>query len=676
MNVGVARRSGWLVGAFAGLLGSACSEVGTPGELILAIGTDLAMPEQVDNVYLHVEVHGQTLLDNKYPIGAHDQSIPATLTLAAGSDIQPVTIRVAGLRRSQWRTFREVVTTVPFDRSALLRMPVQWLCDESARQVTTMENGANVTRTLSSCQEEGFSCQNGACVPNLVKAETLPDYEPEQVFGGASDPSHGSCFDTLSCMAGGVVVEPDASCSLELPSSEQVNVALRVARDGICDDTDTTCFVPLDRHQQLGWYERDGRMQLPEAACERLRERRVSAIYVSTDCPTKTPATPPCGTWTHVGRLPGGQISGPGGPGAPSVPGEMIKPVLPRAEELSRLAEGAQLCCPLLSDGNTLVTCACASKTNATIIRVDPNASKRSIETIGTINPPEGRDLMRFPAALYGGALYWAASGKIQRTPLIGSSSSPATFEVAGAIYERSTLVVGTAGVFVLASGVTSTSPVQMLAVNEGRKAQVYETGGTQPVYLFGDDESFLYLVKDVDAEADGGAIRRNSGIVRMNKATGVAELVAPEQMLSTADPARGGYTGVQVDGTQAYAMFEGMAAPSGAMPVRVERIDLTQPGRGTPLYDTTIDPALSQLGLVGTLDGAVVLSRIDYTSPGSKTVRSSSVLIVQASGTVRVLADFDGTDFAGPGLAHDAERMYWLNSSGRLFAFPRAGLR
>src|SRR5262245_34651458 len=101
-----------------------------PGQLVVSIETDMALPDQVDTIRVQVLVHGQALLDVPYEVGdgPDAQGIPATLTLLAGKDpTQPVTIRVQGIKGGIARTLREAVTTVPQNRSAHLRMPVQWL---------------------------------------------------------------------------------------------------------------------------------------------------------------------------------------------------------------------------------------------------------------------------------------------------------------------------------------------------------------------------------------------------------------------------------------------------------------------------------------------------------------------------------------------------------------------
>jgi hypothetical protein len=91
----------------------------------------MALPEQIDTIELQVTVNGTTLLDYPMPVGTDGdaQPIPATLTLVAGPDPSvPATIRVIGIRNGIPRTLRQVITTVPADRVAPLRMPVQWLC--------------------------------------------------------------------------------------------------------------------------------------------------------------------------------------------------------------------------------------------------------------------------------------------------------------------------------------------------------------------------------------------------------------------------------------------------------------------------------------------------------------------------------------------------------------------
>ena len=72
---------------------------------------------------------------------------------------------------------------------------------------------------------------------------------------------------------------PDDQCTVAMPSGGAgVNVGLRVADDGICDTTGTTCFVPLDGSSAEGWTEQDGRIALPPAVCAKLQSGLIAGV--------------------------------------------------------------------------------------------------------------------------------------------------------------------------------------------------------------------------------------------------------------------------------------------------------------------------------------------------------------------------------------------------------------
>ena len=258
-----------------------------------------------------------------------------------------------------------MTTTVPADRSASLRMPIQWLCDGTAQTVTeTGLHGETVDRLQSTCPD-GNTCIAGTCTPSMVPVQMLPDYKPQSVFGGATEAASGTCFDTVACMAGGMVVDPDrADCTIAKPTGvDGLNVALRVAADGICDDTGTTCFVPIDGNSGEGWSltPAGDRIILPPAVCSKLKQGTASALYVSTSCSTKTEAIPPCGPWSAVLRkCPGAHL-------------EAGTPPPPTAHLLGTLRPdggGGLPCCPLMIDGANLFTCVCPSAENATLVSI------------------------------------------------------------------------------------------------------------------------------------------------------------------------------------------------------------------------------------------------------------------------------------------------------------------
>lgn len=684
---GRARHSGKLSRLLAlalGLFASAgCDDSKPGGELVIAVSTDMAMPQQIDNVAVQVLMRGSIVFDQNYAVGSGAQNtmIPATLTLASGSTRDPVTIRVSGQKRGRWRTYREATTTVPVDRSALLRMPVQWLCDDSAKAVP-FRDSSGVTRIqmISAC-DDGNTCVAGQCLPTLLQEPNLPEYAPQQVFGGASQPERGQCFDTIPCMAAGSIVEPDAECTVPVPDGgNAVNVALRVTNDGICDSTTgTTCFVPLDEDPEEGWRRLPdaNRLQLPLAVCDKLQSRLVNAVYVSTECPTKNASVPPCGPWSSVGKgkRGSGGIAGTGG--IPTTPAATY-PTAQLVANVVRDGMNASVCCPLMTDAGKMYTCLCTSKTNATLVSIDVATGASTI--VGSLNPPGGRDNLRFPARVSQDALYWAADQEIQRTPIMGTSALADRFPIGGAVYESSTMLASDGRIYALATGVANAkgAPVQVVALEPSMPVKSFDTGGTQPVFQFAQDASALYLAVDVDEPRDNGGFRRGSSVIRLAKADGARMTVIPEQVLEIDDQVLGGgFTGVQVDGTSLFALFEGMPKTDGTLSIQVQHVDLSQAGMMPKvIYDTTIDRNISQLSLLGAMDGAVLLSRIEF-EPDDKTkvVRSASVLVVRPDAGPRIAADYS-KDYPGNDVVSDDSRVYWLNSSGRLYAFPRTALR
>jgi hypothetical protein len=644
---------------------------------VISIATDMALPQQVDEINVQVQVRGRSYFDYPYMVGPSvtDNRVPGTITLVSGDDPSlPVTVRVGGKKNGEWRTFREITTTVPADRTALLRMPVQWLCNDTVQTVSTPDGaGGVVTRTLSKCEGEN-TCMAGKCVPNLIDSKDLPDYTRAAVFGGADDPKQGKCFDTLPCMIKGRVATPDAECTVAKPEGDAVNVALRVTNDGICDSSGTVCFVPLDAQSREGWMPTASgdRLKLPEAACDKLHERTVGAVYVSTQCAPKTEAIPPCGDWSSVPR---GKTQGSGTDGAAA---KLPAPTL----ITSLLPDGSSAvpCCPLMSDADKLYACICASKTNVTLFAVEPNLQGRTT-VAGQLNPPNTRNGLSFPATVYDRALYWAADRDIQRTPLGGNTAIGTTFDVKGAIYDTTSLLADAAGVYVLASGVTGAqgAPVQLLKIANSGEVTPFDTRGNRPVYQFDQDDAALYVATASD-ESSGTKTQRSSSVLRIAKADGATSNVLREQTLTIEDLHHGGYIGVQVQAPSVYALFEQAPSADATVGVQLQRVDAGGSSSSAPttLYTRTIDPRLTQIGLFGVVDGTVILTLIEFDAKdgGSSVVRGSSLLAVAAEGGApRILADF-ARDFPVQGIATDANQIYWLNNSGRLYGLPRTALR
>ena len=291
--------------AFAGLAAcclSACAEEEkVKGELIISLQTDMELPKDVDKVRIRVASYGNTVFSNDYPVGPSELRIPATLAVFASPErpTAPATIQVIGFRKGTPRVMRETVTTVPIERIATLRMPIEWLCDESARN----ENG----EVLSNCPSEQ-TCIAGTCTAAFVDSEDLPDYQDEDIFGGGNGSGNGTCFDVGQCFSGMTTVTVDkATCRASLPADDpNLSFALKLPGmgDGIC--TGGVCLIPLDGGEGGQWSRlgagADGfGVQFATGVCEKLQSGKAESVLVTNRCAAKTAKTPPCGAWSSTG---------------------------------------------------------------------------------------------------------------------------------------------------------------------------------------------------------------------------------------------------------------------------------------------------------------------------------------------------------------------------------------
>jgi hypothetical protein len=207
------------------------------------------------------------------------------------------------------RVLREATVTVPTDRVAMLRMPLNWLCYDDVADVlsdaTDLPTG-EITKTKCGPDQ---TCAAGACVDATVPdPTTLPDFAPDQVFGGgAGDGGGGTCFDTLACFASPTLATVDpTTCTIAKPiGGAGVNVAMQVATGaGACEPAGMPCFIALESESPEGWQtEADdaSRIQLPQEVCARLANSKLAGVVTSTACPPKQVENPPCGAGSSVG---------------------------------------------------------------------------------------------------------------------------------------------------------------------------------------------------------------------------------------------------------------------------------------------------------------------------------------------------------------------------------------
>jgi sugar lactone lactonase YvrE len=312
------------VAALGGLfaLGLLSCSTKVNGQLMLAIETDMALPKDIDRVRIEVMyvTTGAFAYQKDFErVGEQDSiKLPATLGFIAPKDgSEAIKIRVIASRGSDEsvRVLREIVTTVPTDRTATLPISIEFLCDGSAqpeRDATgkvKRDSSGNVIVT-SSCPE-GLTCVAGTCTPSKVASAELLDYDTKEIFGGGSGKGDGTCFDTGRCFAASSAAPLDLETfaadkqTCRAKASGEINVGLRTQGGGICGESG--CYVALDAGSDSGWKPgTDGWITLPSAVCEKAVSGDIVGVVtaaVSADpCRKKDRSIPTCGPWSASGK--------------------------------------------------------------------------------------------------------------------------------------------------------------------------------------------------------------------------------------------------------------------------------------------------------------------------------------------------------------------------------------
>ncbi|WP_437614825.1 hypothetical protein WMF20_16625 [Sorangium sp. So ce834] len=290
--------------ALAALAALACGGCGEVDEIVVAISTDLAVPKDFDVLQVQVFEGVNGKFSRAYRrLGASDAEarFPATIgVFSSDAGGEAITIKVAARIKEDTggvRILREVVTTIPKDRVALLTVPLDFLCDGSGTRA-----GPDVENTCG----EGKTCVAGTCVSNEIDSSSLPNYSRGDVYGSGDR----KCFDVTVCFAEATPAEVDtAGCTIAGDGAAPRNVALETAGgDGICDgeegDEDRRCLVALNADSDNGFQVvDDGRIQLPPAVCDQMAQKKIAAVLTApaTDCAQKTAGLPTCGSWLASG---------------------------------------------------------------------------------------------------------------------------------------------------------------------------------------------------------------------------------------------------------------------------------------------------------------------------------------------------------------------------------------
>jgi internalin A len=318
------RLSRWLFPLSLALVAS-CSGDQAPrkGQVMVALMTDMSVPKDVSVIRVKVKLGAEVRYEYDFRIAPDGEfHVPGTIAVVEGSTPTPVvTVEVIGIRSKgagdyEPRTFAKAITTIPRERTVLLQMPVQWLCDETAVDDGTGEYLS--TCAVDSKTGEETACLAGACQSVRIDSNDLPTYSPRDVYGGGSSPTDpaGHCFDTLSCFDDGfdltvAELDVDGACAAEFADDgAPLNFALVTsgAGDGIChgDTESPPCYVPLDQDERLGWHWDAAlsggkrRAILPQAVCDALESGRASAVRATTSCETKTTKFSTCGAWSTI----------------------------------------------------------------------------------------------------------------------------------------------------------------------------------------------------------------------------------------------------------------------------------------------------------------------------------------------------------------------------------------
>jgi hypothetical protein len=293
-----------------GLLALGCTEEKKPnGQLMVAFDSDMAVPKDVSTAEFEALL-GTLSQGTRFELGPPGSRLPATLGVVIESgERKGVELSLDAGKDGRLRTVGLVQTTVPNDRIALVRMPIQWLCTLRVHDVD------EETRESDCGPDE--TCNAGRCEPAEIPEEDLPTYDPKDVFGGGvGDGPSGLCFDTQEGFAPprGLLVTSEIdqeTCRVPLPD-DKFNFALRVrGGDGICIDNDL-CLVTMNRSKVTGWYEVDengdededgGFAQLPTIICDELEPGTgaVLGVYAAPFLPVKIPEIPLCAPWSSAG---------------------------------------------------------------------------------------------------------------------------------------------------------------------------------------------------------------------------------------------------------------------------------------------------------------------------------------------------------------------------------------
>ncbi|MGH7434952.1 MAG: LamG domain-containing protein [Polyangiaceae bacterium] len=303
--------------AFGGALGAVACSSPSKGSLVLAVSTNMRTPKDVNIVSVFITTDGAPKFDylgRVLPDGT--VALPSTLAIVEpDSPGAKVRIRVTAFQEANARVMRDVVTTVPHQATALLRLHLSFLDDGSG--IGTIPSGLvpegkglavdgdsnfDALSLHSTCDiTKGLTSINGQCVSDEVDSSSLPAYSDSDVFGeaGALAPNGSvpGCFDVATCFGAAtrVTAIDMTHCTATLPAGidpKRLDLAIVTPSTGECL-APGQCYVPLDADDSPAVYTVSGNtVTMTPGVCAKLAGAQLYAA--SGACAPKPVSQPVC----------------------------------------------------------------------------------------------------------------------------------------------------------------------------------------------------------------------------------------------------------------------------------------------------------------------------------------------------------------------------------------------
>lgn len=331
---------GWLsaLGLVSVLPIGGCSAP-SKGALIMAISTDMQAPKDIDVVSVYITTNGAPKFDylgRVLPDGT--VSLPSTLAIVEPDEADAqIRIRVIGFQTqpsgdANARVLRDILTTVPHRRTALLRVPLDFLDDGSGMgtlpsQYVPDQDGVPEGDTAFDVTQIGSLCDfvhnketsiNGVCTGATVDSSTLELYTESEVYGDGGLQANGApstCFDVATCFAQatGVTDLNPQTCAFPLPQGADpstLNVGLVSPDTGTCNASGE-CYVPLPNDPMAGWTVAGSNVQLVPGVCAKLKGS-VALAVATGPCGAQTFSEPVCEPGEMLGAMDAGATTDAG----------------------------------------------------------------------------------------------------------------------------------------------------------------------------------------------------------------------------------------------------------------------------------------------------------------------------------------------------------------------------